>query len=77
MSNTVKSKKKVKERTGYNAMQKHLLELLSFPLSKNELTELRDLLVNFYNDKVTKEASEIWKEKKLSNRKLNEFLKAS
>lgn len=58
-------------------MQQHLLDMFALNLSKNELTELRDVLVNYYNKKVTDEAGKIWKEKKLSNRDLQKLLKAS
>lgn len=60
-----------------NAMQKHLLDMFSLDLTKNELTELRDVLVDYYNKKTTSEASKIWKERKLTNRDLKKLLKAS
>ena len=69
--------KRKKPSESVNAMQKHLLEMFSLNLSKNELTELRDVLVNYYNKKVTDEAGKIWKEKRLTNRHLNKLLKAS
>ena len=77
MSSIIKQKKKSHKGYKSNAIQSHLLDLFSFPLSKNELTELRDVSVNYYNQKVTEEASLIWKQKKLSNRKLNNLLKTS
>ena len=77
MSQPQQSHSKKNSPSTLTPMQKHLLELFSFDLTKKEMTELRNLLVNYYNLKVTSEASKIWKEKKLSNRQLNNLLKAS
>ena len=64
---------KVKIQTGLNEMQLHILQLFSKPMTKKEMQEIKDLLVEYFDKKVQKEMDKIWKEKKLSQKKINEM----
>ena len=53
---------------GLNELQKHLLEMFSFEVSKKELEKLKELLVNFYDDLAKNEMTKVWKTKKMSSK---------
>ncbi len=55
--------------------QLHLLRVFSKIDKQEEFDELKQLLFNFYQEKVNDEADKIWNEKNLSNELLDEFLK--
>lgn len=46
-----------------NRVQLHLLELFSKDMDEQELTEIKELLVKYYQQKVDQELAEIWERK--------------
>lgn len=58
----------VKETTGLNDIQLTLLRLFNRKMSEEETVELRDMLFNFYSDKLLNEVDKVVKEKKITER---------
>lgn len=59
-----------------NSIQLHLLKMFSHSHDNLSLEELKDFLVEFYQKKVDEEADFIWKNKNLSQEKLEDVLQA-
>jgi len=49
-----------------NQVQLHLIEFFSRPMSEQELLDIKDLLVQYYAQKVDQELDKIWVEKEFS-----------
>jgi len=54
--------------------QVELLKLFSTKLSENELTELKELLANFYAQKSIQSADKVWEENKLTQNNMDSWL---
>ncbi len=54
--------------------QVELLKLFSTELSENELTELKNLLANFYAQKSIHTADKAWEEMKLTQKNMDTWL---
>jgi hypothetical protein len=48
---------------GLNPIQHHLLQLFSKQMTEKELLEIKQLLVNYYQQKVDAEVDAIWEKK--------------
>ncbi len=62
-------------QTGLNPTQMHLLKMFSVMKTDKELEELREVLLDFYQKKLQKEADRLWDEGKLGNFLLDEHLR--
>jgi hypothetical protein len=60
----------------FNPVQLHLLKIFQFTRDETSLTELKDVLFDFYCKKVDEEADRIWKEKNMSNETMRELKNA-
>jgi len=49
--------------TRLNQVQLHLIELFSRPMTEQELLDIKELLVQYYAQKVDLELDEFWKKK--------------
>lgn len=56
-----------------NETQMFILSLFRKPLSKKQLKDLKNILVNFFNNQAQDEMDKIWEEKELSQKKLSEM----
>ncbi len=56
-----------------NETQMFILSLFRKPLTKKQLSNLKKILVDFFNNQAQDEIDKIWKEKKLSQKKLTEM----
>lgn len=57
---------------GLNPVQYHLLELFSKRMTEKELLEIKQLLVNYYQQKVDGEVNDFWKLKGYSKDSFNQ-----
>lgn len=57
---------KVQETTGLNDIQLTLLRLFNRKMSQEETVELRDMLFNFYSDKLFNEVDKVVKQKNIT-----------
>ena len=62
------------EATFLNPTQLHLLHMFSRNRSEENLSELKEVLFNYYCKKVNEEGKRIWKEKNMSNEMMHELL---
>ena len=62
------------EATILNSSQLHLLRMFSFNRDDKSLSELKDVLFNYYCQKVDEEGKRIWKEKNMTNEMMHELL---
>jgi len=62
------------EATILNPSQLHLLHMFSYNRDEESLLELKEVLFNYYCQKVEEEGKRVWKEKKLSNEQMHELL---
>jgi len=62
------------EATLLNPVQLHLLRLFSHNRDEESLSELKEVLFNYYCQKVNEEGQRIWKEKNMSNEIMHELL---
>ena len=62
------------EATLLNPVQLHLLRLFSHNRDEESLSELKEVLFNYYCQKVNEEGQRIWKEKNMSNEMMHELL---
>jgi len=62
------------EATILNPSQLHLLRMFSYNKDERSLQELKEVLFNYYWQKVGEESKEVWKEKNLSNEQMYELL---
>ena len=67
-------KSKRKEETMLNPVQLHLLRMFSHNRDEASLVELKDVLFNYYCQKVNEEGKRVWKEKNMSNQTMNDLL---
>jgi len=51
-----------KQSRGLNEAQLHLLQMFNRPMSKKEIDELKDVLVEFFDAKAQCEMDKIWKD---------------
>jgi len=65
---------KRKEATMLNPVQLHLLRMFSYNRDEASLVELKDVLFNYYCQRVNEEGKRVWKEKNMSNQTMNELL---
>ncbi len=57
---------KVQETTGLNDIQLTLLRLFNRKMSQEETVELRDMLFNFYSDKLFNEVDKVVEQKNIT-----------
>ncbi|MCL2649571.1 MAG: hypothetical protein FWD60_00930 [Candidatus Azobacteroides sp.] len=62
------------EATILNPSQLHLLRMFSYNKDEESLHELKEVLFNYYCQKVDEEGKRIWKEKNMSNEQMHELL---
>ena len=62
------------QSTLLNPIQLHLLRIFSYNKDEESLNELKEVLFNYYCQKVDEEGKRIWKEKNMSNEMMNELL---
>lgn len=55
-------------------LQLELLKVFSYQLPEEELLEIKEVLANFFANRVKKRASKIWKEKKYTQNDMNKWL---
>jgi len=67
-------KHKDMEATILNPSQLHLLRMFSYNKDEESLHELKEVLFNYYCQKVDEEGKRIWKEKNMSNEQMHELL---
>ncbi len=58
----------------FSNIQSEILKIYSTNISETELLELKDILANFYAKKSIEYANKAWKEKKLTNNDMDEWL---
>lgn len=56
-----------------NETQLFILNLFRKPMSKKQLTDLKKILVDFFNNQAQDEMDKIWIEKNFSQKKLSEM----
>jgi hypothetical protein len=64
------------EATILNPVQLHLLNMFSYNRDEESLSELKEVLFNYYCQKVSEEGKRIWQEKNMSNEMMQEILNA-
>ena len=62
------------EATLLNPVQLHLLRIFSYNRDEESLVELKEVLFNYYCQKLNEEGKRIWKEKDMSNEMMHELL---
>ena len=62
------------QSTILNPVQLHLLRILSYNGDEESLSELKEVLFNYYCQKVSEEGKRIWEEKNMSNEMMHELL---
>ena len=60
--------------TKLNSVQLHLLRMFSYNKDEESLNEMKEVLFNYYCQKVNEEGKRIWKEKNMNNEMMNELL---
>ena len=60
--------------TIFNPVQLHLLRMFSYNRDEASLFELKEVLFNYYCQKLNEEGKRIWKEKNMSNEMMHELL---
>jgi hypothetical protein len=58
-----------------NPIQLHILQMFRYTKSKKSLADLKHFLAKYYANLVDDEIDKIWKEKKLSQKKLKDMAK--
>ena len=61
---------------GLNPAQLHLLKMLSFAKTDKVLTELKQLISEFYLKQLNEQMDKYWEEGRISDNLLNEHLRA-
>lgn len=61
-------------QTPLNKAQLELLKLFSRVSDEKELTEIKDLIVQYYADKLTRETDRLWDERGYTQETMNEWL---
>jgi hypothetical protein len=62
------------EATILNPSQLHLLRMFSYNKDEESLHELKEVLFNYYCQKMNEEGKRIWKEKNMNNEQMQELL---
>ena len=62
------------EATLFNPVQLHLLRMFSHNRDEASLVELKEVLFNYYCQKLNEESKRIWKGKNMSNEMMHELL---
>jgi len=62
------------QSTTLNPTQLHLLRVFSYSKDEESLHELKDVLFNYYCQKVDEEGKRIWEEKGMSDNVMQELL---
>ena len=57
-----------------NSVQLHLLRLFSNPMTDMELAEVKALLVEYYDKKMSDELDDIWKKRRFSQKTMDDLL---
>lgn len=57
-----------------NPVQLHLLEMFKYCKSEQTVSEMKDVLADFYAKKVQKEADRLWNEGKLNGEAIEQIL---
>jgi hypothetical protein len=60
--------------TSLNPVQLHLLRVFSYNRDEKSLNEIKDVLFNYYCQKVDEEGKRIWEEKNMNNEMMHELL---
>lgn len=58
-----------------NPIQLHILQMFKYTRSKKSLENLKDFLAKYYANLVDDEMDKVWKEKKLSQKKIKDMAK--
>jgi hypothetical protein len=66
----------IQQSTKLNAVQMHLLKMFARPMDEQDLTAIKDLLSNYYAQKVDAESDKLWEEKGMSQQTINDLLNA-
>ncbi len=51
---------RIMERTVFNDVQMHLLQMFSYSKTQQEMDELKDVLAQYYAERVQMEADRLW-----------------
>ena len=62
------------QSTVLNPVQLHLLHMFSHNKDDESLNEIKDVLFNYYCQKVNEEGKRVWKEKNMNNEMMHELL---
>ena len=62
------------EATVLNPIQLHLLHIFSYNKDEKSLSELKEVLFDYYCKKVREEGKRIWEEKNMSNEMMHDLL---
>ena len=62
------------EHSSLSNVQMELIKLYSTDLNHDELIELKELLVSHFSQKAIDEAGNIWEEKKLTEKTMDDWL---
>jgi len=61
-------------RTMFNPIQLHILEMFNYCHSERSMTELKDVLADFYAKQVQEEADRLWNEGSLNGEAIEQIL---
>ena len=70
----LKYEKKLMNTRTINPVQLHLLEMFNYCRSEQTISEMKDVLADFYAKKVQKEADRLWDEGTLNNEAIEQIL---
>jgi len=71
----VETKSVFSQNEGLNAAQLHFLRILRFIRTEEDLNELKEVISNYYIQKLQKEADRLWDEGVLGDFLLNEHMR--
>lgn len=60
-------------KTPLNPVQLHLLKMFSITKSEEDLAELKEVLLDFYQKKLDEETDRLWAEGKINDDKIEEI----
>ncbi|GHU13176.1 hypothetical protein FACS189441_0120 [Betaproteobacteria bacterium] len=60
--------------TALNPIQMQLLHIFKYQRDEKELEEMRDILLDYLDKKIQKEAGQVWEERGYSNELMDEWL---
>ena len=61
-------------RVSFNPVQLHILEMFNYCKDEHDITELKDVLAEFYAKQVQKEADRLWDEGMLNEESIEQIL---